>query len=187
MDGRFVPNLTIGPLVVEAVRRVTTLPIDVHLMIEEPERYLEAFVQAGADNLTVHVETCAHLHRTIEHIKELGARASVTLNPATSLATIEEILPYVDMVLVMSVWPGFGGQTFMPDVLSTVEQLRDRLRPDQRLEIDGGIDASTVGRVVRAGADTLVAGSSIFLAESPADAVRELRRLAVQAGEEVRE
>ena len=171
MDGHFVPNLTIGPLVVEAVRRATSLPIDVHLMIEAPERYVDDFVRAGASNLTVHVETCAHLHRTIEQIKERGAQASVTLNPATSLATLEEILPYVDMVLVMTVNPGFGGQSFIESMCAKVERLRAMIasRPREAsrgrevdIEVDGGINVHTAERVVRAGANVLVAGSAIF-------------------------
>ena len=191
MDGHFVPNLTIGPLVVEAVRRVTSLPIDVHLMIEKPERYLDAFVRAGASNLTVHVETCPHLHRTIEQIRELGAQASVTLNPATSLVTLEEIVPYVDMVLVMTVNPGFGGQSFIESVCAKVERLRamaaSRPREAARggeidIEVDGGINVHTAKRIVRAGANVLVAGSAIFrpsgkfaTAAAIAEAVRRLR------------
>jgi ribulose-phosphate 3-epimerase len=188
MDGHFVPNLTIGPLVVEAVRRVTSLPIDVHLMIEDPDRYVADFCRAGATNLTVHVETCAHLHRTIERIKELGAQASVTLNPATSLSTVREILPYVDMVLVMTVNPGFGGQSFIESMCDKVRRLsamgheqglvhQDRLSFD--IEVDGGINAQTAERVVRAGANVLVAGSAIFVPSgSVSDAVRRLRRAA---------
>jgi ribulose-phosphate 3-epimerase len=183
MDGHFVPNLTIGPLVVEAVRRATSLPIDVHLMIEEPERYLADLVHAGASNLTVHVETCAHLHRTIEQIRELGARASVTLNPATSLATLEEILPYVDMVLVMTVNPGFGGQSFIESMCAKVERLH-AMGQAQKLvfdiEVDGGISVHTAERVVRAGANVLVAGSAIFKASGGISAaVRRLRQAAL--------
>ncbi len=165
MDGHFVPNLTIGPLVVEAVRRVTSLPIDVHLMIEEPERYIPAFCQAGASNLTVHVETCAHLHRTVEQIRENGARASVTLNPATSLATVKEILPYVDMVLVMTVNPGFGGQSFIETMCAKVARLCAMGREGDLafdIEVDGGINVDTAERIVRAGANVLVAGSAVF-------------------------
>jgi ribulose-phosphate 3-epimerase len=171
MDGHFVPNLTFGPLVVEAVRRVTSLPLDVHLMIEQPERYIPAFVQAGATSLSVHGETCPHLHRTIQQIHELGARASVALNPATPLNTLDEILIELDMVLVMTVNPGFGGQAFIEASLDKVRRLRarasalegrrKRLQPLD-IEVDGGINVQTVGRVVAAGANVLVAGSAIF-------------------------
>jgi ribulose-phosphate 3-epimerase len=195
MDGHFVPNLTIGPLVVEAVRRATALPIDVHLMIEEPERYIPEFCQAGASNLTVHVETCAHLHRTIEQIREHGARASVTLNPATSLATLHEILPYVDMVLVMTVNPGFGGQSFIETMCAKVARLRAMGREQNLtrdgglafdIEVDGGIGVHTVQRIVRAGASVLVAGSAIFRpfgelggAHEIGGAIRRLRQAAM--------
>jgi ribulose-phosphate 3-epimerase len=193
MDGRFVPNLTIGPLVVEAVRRATSLPIDVHLMIEQPERYLEPFARAGASSLTVHVETCAHLHRTVEQIRELGVRAGVTLNPATPLATLEEILAYVDVVLVMTVNPGFGGQSFIESMCAKVERLRAMAASqgcEVDVEVDGGINGHTAGRVVRAGANVLVAGSAIFRptgewtgeveASEIAAAVRRLRRAAME-------
>lgn len=194
MDGHFVPNLTIGPLVVEAVRRATALPIDVHLMIEKPERYVADFCHAGASNLTVHVETCAHLHRTIEQIKELGVQASVTLNPGTSLCTLQEILAYVDMVLVMTVNPGFGGQSFIESMCSKVERLRtmDASRPREAsrrrevdIEVDGGINIHTARRIVDAGANVLVAGSAIFKPdgafvdrEKISDAICRLRQAA---------
>jgi ribulose-phosphate 3-epimerase len=166
MDGRFVPNLTIGPVVVQSLRRVTTLPLDVHLMIEEPERLLAAFVDAGADRLTVHVETCPHLHRTIQQIHELGIKAGVTLNPATPLVALEEILPFVDQVLIMSVNPGFGGQSYIPTSTSRIACVRRLL--DERglgeieLEVDGGIKSDNAREVMRAGATVLVAGSAIF-------------------------
>ena len=166
MDGHFVPNLTIGPLVVRALRPVTDLPLDVHLMIESPERLIPDFAQAGADILTVHVETCPNLHRTIQQIKTLGAKAGVTLNPATSLSTLEEILPDVDLVLVMSVNPGFGSQTYIPGSTAKIARLRQML--DERgltkveLEVDGGIKADNAAKVVAAGATVLVAGSAIF-------------------------
>jgi ribulose-phosphate 3-epimerase len=191
MDGHFVPNLTIGPLVVEAVRRVTSLPIDVHLMIQEPERYLADFCHAGASNLTVHVETCAHLHRTVEQIKELGAKASVTLNPATSLVTLQEVLAYVDMVLVMTVNPGFGGQSFIERMCDKIERLSAMGRGPARargfdIEVDGGINVRTAERIVRAGANVLVAGSAIFrlsgefaTAVEIAAAIRRLRQAAM--------
>jgi ribulose-phosphate 3-epimerase len=190
MDGHFVPNMTIGPFVVEAVRRVTSLPIDVHLMIERPERYIPSFVEAGASNLSVHVETCPHLHRTIQQIKEHGARASVTLNPATSLATLDEILPYVDMVLVMTVNPGYGGQSFIDTMCPKVRRLCE-MRSERGLgfdiEVDGGINVHTVGRVVQAGANVLVAGSAVFAplrryadAQEIAAAIRDLRQAATK-------
>jgi ribulose-phosphate 3-epimerase len=165
MDGHFVPNITVGPPVVRALRSITTLPLDVHLMIKKPERYLDAFVQAGASGLTVHVETCPHLHRTIQHIKELGARAGVTLNPATPLSSLTEILPDVDLVLVMSVDPGFGGQSYIPGSANKVARLRallDEIGSLAELEVDGGVNADTVAAVVEAGATVLVAGSAIF-------------------------
>ncbi len=166
MDGHFVPNLTIGPLVVRALRPVTDLPLDVHLMIESPERLIPDFAKAGADVLTVHVETCPNLHRTIQQIKTLGVKAGVTLNPATSLSTLEEILPDVDLVLVMSVNPGFGSQTYIPGSTAKIARLRQML--DERgltkveLEVDGGIKAHNAAKVVAAGATVLVAGSAIF-------------------------
>ena len=165
MDGHFVPNITVGPLVVRAVMGITSLPLDVHLMIEAPERYLEDFCAAGATGLTVHVETCPHLHRTVEQIKELGCRAGVTLNPSTPVVALEEILPYVDLVLVMSVNPGFGGQSFIGRMVRKIERVRsmlDGLGSGAELEVDGGIDARTAPLVVAAGADVLVAGSAIF-------------------------
>ena len=166
MDGHFVPNITIGPLITAAVRRVTRLTVDVHLMIEHPERYVPAFVEAGADLLTVHVETCPHLHRTVQQIRELGAKAGVTLNPATPVEAIREILPYVDLVLVMSVNPGFGGQSYIPTSTEKIRAVRRML--DERgltgvhLEVDGGIVPGNAGEVVAAGADVLVAGSAVY-------------------------
>ncbi len=168
MDGHFVPNLTMGPPIVRAVRRVTGLPLDVHLMMEAPERYLADFAEAGANILTVHVETCPHLHRTVEQIKELGCRAGVTLNPATPAASLQEILRFADLVLVMTVNPGFGGQRYIEGIELKIRQVRDMLDNGglhAELEVDGGIDAETAGRVVRAGADVLVAGTAIFRAE----------------------
>ena len=165
MDGHFVPNITIGPVIVRSVRRATSLPLDVHLMIEQPERYIANFAEAGASNITVHVETCPHLHRTIEQIRELGTQASVSINPATPLGTLEEILPYVDMVLLMTVNPGFGGQSFIPTMLPKIERLREQVRAGQLrtdIEVDGGVNVETVGSVVSAGANVLVAGSAIF-------------------------
>ncbi|MEW5938167.1 MAG: ribulose-phosphate 3-epimerase, partial [Chloroflexota bacterium] len=167
MDGRFVPNLTIGPLIVEALRPLsqeTGARLDAHLMIEEPDRYLADFVKAGADIVTVHVEACPHLHRTIQRIKELGAKAGVTLNPATSLATLEEILPDVDLVLVMSVNPGFGGQKYIPSSTAKIRRLRqmlDSIGSNAWLEVDGGVNARNAAEIVQAGADALVAGSAV--------------------------
>lgn len=182
MDGCFVPNITVGPLVVEAVRRVTDLPLDVHLMVEAPERYLAEFCEAGADGLTVHVETCFHLNRTVQQIKELGCRAGVTLNPSTSVSSLEEILPYVDLVLVMTVNPGFGGQSFIEGMVSKVRRVRemlDGLGSQAELEVDGGIDARTAPLVVESGADVLVAGSAVFgAAEGVAAALGAIRAAA---------
>ncbi len=165
MDGHFVPNLTIGPLVVQAIRPLTKLFLDVHLMITQPERYLADFARAGADLLTVHVETCPHLHRTIEQIKELGIKAGVALNPATPLGTLEEILPYLDLVLVMSVNPGFGGQRYIPASTTKITRLRymlEAIGSPAELEVDGGLNVATVAEVLKAGATVLVAGSAIF-------------------------
>jgi ribulose-phosphate 3-epimerase len=180
MDGHFVPNLTIGPPVVAALRRVTHLPLDVHLMIEQPDRLLEAFVAAGADVLTVHQEACVHLHRTIDRIRELGARPGVSVNPATPITTLTDILPYVDLVLVMSVNPGFGGQRFLPTSTTKIGALRREL--DARalarieIEVDGGIGPDTAGDVVAAGATVLVAGAAIFNASATvADNMAALR------------
>ncbi|HSR32277.1 MAG TPA: ribulose-phosphate 3-epimerase [Anaerolineae bacterium] len=179
MDGHFVPNITVGPLVVKAVRQVTTLPVDVHLMIDPPERYLPDFAAAGADGLTVHVETCPHLHRTIQQIKELGCRAGVALNPSTPAATLEEILPDVDLVLVMTVNPGFGGQSLIERMTAKIRRVRsmlDEIASQADLEVDGGIDPDTAQSVVRAGADVLVAGSAIFGAEEGiASAIAQIR------------
>ena len=168
MDGHFVPNITIGPLIVEAVRPVADrrgAVVDVHLMIARPERYLADFARAGADILTVHVETCPHLHRTVQAIRELGVRPGVTLNPATSLTTLDEILPYVDLVLVMSVNPGFGGQSYIPTSTAKIARLRamlDAIGSTAELEVDGGIKPGNAAEVVAAGATVLVAGSAIF-------------------------
>lgn len=168
MDGHFVPNLTIGPPVVAALRPLANahgIPLDTHLMIEQPERYLEAFAQAGSDILTVHVETCPHLHRTIQAIRELGVRAGVTLNPATPLSALEEILPDVDLVLVMSVNPGFGGQAYIPGSTQKISRLRrmlDEIGSQADLEVDGGIKPENALEVVGAGANVLVAGSAVF-------------------------
>jgi len=165
MDGHFVPNITIGPPVVAAVRQVTRLPLDVHLMIEAPERYLADFAQAGANILTVHVETCPHLHRTVQQIRELGIKPGVTLNPGTSLMTLREILPFVDQVLVMTVNPGFGGQSYIDTMTAKIARLAEMISEggfSVDIEVDGGIDASTAPDVVSAGARVLVAGTAVF-------------------------
>lgn len=180
MDGHFVPNITVGPLVVAAARRATKLPLDVHLMIESPDRYLSEFVTAGADWLTVHQEACPHLHRTVQQIRELGARPGVALNPATPVETLIDILPLVDLVLVMTVNPGFGGQSFIPESLSKVNRLAGRLAEQGlagiEIEVDGGIDPDTAPAAVAAGATVLVAGSAVFSHGSIPDNVRALRR-----------
>ncbi|HUF12111.1 MAG TPA: ribulose-phosphate 3-epimerase [Longimicrobiales bacterium] len=165
MDGHFVPNITIGVPVVAAIRKVTRLPLDVHLMIERPDRYVEAFVRAGADWLTVHVEAERHLHRTVQAIRQHGARAGVSLNPGTPAAALDEILPFVDLVLVMSVNPGFGGQEFIPTSTVKIGAIRaalDAAGHEALIEVDGGISPATAGEVVRAGADVLVAGAAVY-------------------------
>lgn len=183
MDGHFVPNLTFGPLVLRALRPRTRLPLYAHLMIESPEHLLAAFAEAGADGILVHVETCPHLHRVVAQIRELGCRAGVVLNPATPVVTLEEILPDVDEVLVMTVNPGWGGQAFLPRSLEKIARVRRML--DQRglegvdLTVDGGIDEQTAPQVVQAGATVLVAGAAIFAAPGgPAAALQRLRRAA---------
>ena len=186
MDGHFVPNLTLGPVVVEAVKKATRLLVDVHLMIELPERHLDAFAGSGADVLTLHQETCSHLHGTVERIRELGVRPGVSVNPATPIETLTDICPWVDLVLVMSVNPGFAGQAFIP---SSTEKLRrargllDRLgREDVELEIDGGVDRSNAAALVRAGASVLVAGSAVYRnSDGITAAVRTLREAALSA------
>ncbi len=165
MDGHFVPNLTFGPAIVAACRRVTRLPLDVHLMIEQPERLLAEFAQAGASRIIVHVETCPHLHRTLQHIRELGCQAGVTLNPGTSANLIFPVLHLVDQVLVMSVNPGFGGQNFLPETLAKTRELRQALsqaNPEAYIEMDGGITAKTAPAARQAGVDVFVAGTAIF-------------------------
>jgi len=179
MDGHFVPNITIGPLVVEAIKKRTRLPLDVHLMIEAPERYIAAFAGAGAAILTVHVETCPHLHRTLQQIREAGMKVGVSLNPATPLAMLEHVLSDVDLVLVMSVNPGFGGQRFIPAALEKIAELARRLRAlpaPPELEVDGGITLENCREVAGVGATILVAGSAIFGAADPGAMVEEMRR-----------
>ena len=179
MDGHFVPNITIGPLVVKSVKRIASVPLDVHLMITNPDAYAEAFVQAGADMLSVHVEVLPHLNRTISFIKSLGAKAGVVLNPSTPPVTIEEVAGDVDFVLVMSVNPGFGGQKFIPKSLQKVAAIRailDRAGNTRApIEIDGGVDLSNIARVVDAGVEIVVAGSAIFNAADPTAATKALK------------
>jgi ribulose-phosphate 3-epimerase len=178
MDGHFVPNITIGPLVIRALRRVTRLPLEAHLMITEPDRYLEAFAEAGADGLTVHVEGAIHLHRTLESIVKLGRRVGLALNPATPAAVLDEVLPELDLVLVMTVDPGFGGQDFIASTVPKIRRIReliDRVRPACELEVDGGIHPATAPLVVEAGARVLVAGSAVF--DDPAGVRAGMQRL----------
>jgi ribulose-phosphate 3-epimerase len=178
MDGHFVPNVTIGPLVVEAIRPVTNLPLDVHLMIEQPDRYIPAFAKAGADLLSVHVEACPHLHRTIHLIKEQGVKAGVVLNPHTPVEMIQHIIEDVDLVLLMTVNPGFGGQKFIPSVLPKIRQVAQFVKERNlsvEIEVDGGINAETARLCVEAGANVLVAGSAIYNERDRAAAIRALR------------
>jgi ribulose-phosphate 3-epimerase len=178
MDGHFVPNLTVGPPMVEALRKVTTLPLDVHLMMTNPDEFIPEFAKAGANILTVHVETCPHLHRTVQSIKEHGMKAGVSLNPATSATTLEHILGDVDLVLVMSVNPGFGGQTFIDSTLDKIRQIRAMISASKGspyLEVDGGITVKNVASVLKAGANVLVAGSAIFGSDNMSDTIRQLR------------
>jgi ribulose-phosphate 3-epimerase len=185
MDGTFVPNITIGPLVVESVRSITRLPLDTHLMIVNPDRHLEAFRKAGADHITVHQEACIHLHRTIGHIKNLGAKAGVSINPATPTSTLTDVMQEVDLILVMTVNPGFGGQSFIHGTLKKLAELRrmiDNSGRDIRLEVDGGIDTDTVPLVVGAGADALVAGTSIFRKSDIGASIAAIRAAAQSVG-----
>jgi len=184
MDGHFVPNITIGPPVVKALRPVSGLVFDVHLMIENPDRYIPEFAAAGADIITVHAEACPHLHRTLQMIKQAGKKAGVAFNPATSPEGLEFVLPMLDLVLVMTVNPGFGGQEFITEMLpkiSRVKALLQKEKPDTLLQVDGGVNVNTASGVVESGADVLVAGSAVFGAVDPATAVAELRR-AAQSG-----
>lgn len=181
MDGHFVPNISFGPPVIERIRPHSKMYFDAHLMIEEPARYAEAFAKAGCDHLSFHIEVTDEPKKVAEQIHALGMTAGIVLNPTTPAEAVYGVLSDVELVLVMSVWPGFGGQKFMPEVLPKVTELRRRLRPDQRLEIDGGIHTNTIAQAARAGADTPVAGSAIFGQPDPAAAMRELHRLAEQA------
>ncbi len=181
MDGCFVPNITIGPLVVAAVRSVTSKILDVHLMVEEPGRYIDAFADAGADWITVHVEACTHLHRVVAQIKDRGVKAGVVLNPATSLASLDYILEDVDLVMLMSVNPGFAGQSFIPSTLQKIRQLRQRIDALGRsvaIEVDGGVSTKTIYDVAHAGANIFVAGSAVYTCREYSAAIAELRQLA---------
>jgi ribulose-phosphate 3-epimerase len=183
MDGHFVPNITIGPLVVKAARRATDLPLDCHLMIEDPDRYIDDFARAGATMISVHVEAVAHLHRTVTAIRELGCRPGVVINPATPVVALEEILPAVDYVLVMSVNPGFGGQSFISGALDKISRLRgmiDSRGLNVHIEVDGGIDQRNVSDVVRRGAEWIVAGTAVFGQGDPEEATRALRQKALE-------
>lgn len=187
MDGHFVPNLTLGPLVVQAIRPVTGLPLDVHLMIENPDAYIPAFAKAGADYLTVHAEACPHLHRTLGFIRENGVKPGVVLNPATPLSAIEYVLDQVEMVLLMTVNPGFGGQKYIPAVTAKIKALRELL--DARglasvlIEVDGGVNAETARMVAEAGAQVLVAGNAVFGQRDRAEAIRQIRAAGQQGYE----
>jgi ribulose-phosphate 3-epimerase len=179
MDGMFVPNISFGPLVVAAIRKITALPLDVHLMVHEPDRYLNDFVEAGANHLTVHVEACLHLNRTVQRITELGCTVGVALNPATPIESVREIVPFVDLVLVMSVNPGFGGQRFIETSTSKLRRMRrlqEELNPTCDLQVDGGINAHNINDVVRSGANVIVVGSSVYNSEAaPAENLARLR------------
>jgi len=179
MDGHFVPNITIGPLIVEAIKPMTTLPLDVHLMIEDPDKYIHAFAKAGADIITVHQETCPHLHRTIQLIKDSGAKPGVVINPATPVDTIKEILVHVDMVLVMTVNPGFGGQSFIHEAVPKIkklDQLRQKHHYTYEIEVDGGVNVDTAKICTDAGANVLVAGSAIYNKSNRRDAMEAIRQ-----------
>ena len=184
MDGHFVPNITIGPPVVKSLRKVTDLPLDCHLMIENPDQYIPDFVQAGADWISVHQEACVHLNRTLHHIKDHGAQAGVVINPATPVETLAEVLDIVDYVLVMSVNPGFGGQKFIPGALHKIRRLAEMRQAqglNYRIEVDGGIALDTVGEVVRAGAEILVAGNAVFGHGDPKSNAQKLLKAAAEA------
>ncbi|MCL2789779.1 MAG: ribulose-phosphate 3-epimerase [Desulfobulbus sp.] len=183
MDGHFVPNITIGPLVVRAIRAVTRLPVDVHLMIADPDRYIHEFIDAGADWVTVHVEACTHLHRTLAAIRERGKKAGAVLNPATPLATLEYVLDEVDLVMLMSVNPGFGGQSFIASSLDKTRRLRqmlDQVNPRAGIEMDGGISPATIGQAAAAGANIFVAGSAIYGQGDYRGIIKQMKELARQ-------
>ena len=178
MDGHFVPNITVGPMIVEAARRVTDLPLDVHLMISDPDRFIDEFIASGASSITVHAEALVHLHRTIQYLKDKGVRASVSLNPATPLDALDYVLEDLDMVLLMTVNPGFGAQAFIPRILPKVRRLRETIDArglDIEIEVDGGINPETIGKVSSAGANVFVAGSAIFCSENYDETIRLMR------------
>jgi len=180
MDGHFVPNITVGPFILEAVRRVTSLPLDVHLMIERPEQYIPEFADAGADIITVHVEACTHLHRTIQAIKEKGKKAGVSLNPATPLVLVEDILNNIDLLVIMSVNPGFGGQKFIISVLDKIKRARqmiDKAGSKAYIEIDGGVKLDNIGDISFAGADIFVSGSGVFGTKDYKRTIEEMKRI----------
>jgi ribulose-phosphate 3-epimerase len=182
MDGHFVPNLTIGPQIVHSLKKVTSLPLDVHLMVDNPDQVIPAFIDAGSDLITVHVEVCYHLHRTISFIKQQGVKAGAVLNPATPLSVLEYMLPELDLILLMSVNPGFGGQVFIPQVLEKLTKLRrivEQQGLDVELEIDGGVKLDNAPQIAKAGADILVVGSAVFDHPHPGEVVKQLK-LAVQ-------
>ncbi len=184
MDGHFVPNLTFGPTVIKAIGKVTNIPLDAHLMIEKPDKYLEDFRNAGVSRLTVHIEACNHLHRTVQHIKMLGMKAGVSLNPATPASSLGEILPYVDQVLVMTVNPGFGGQKFINKSILKIQEIAIMIKTTRRkieLEVDGGVDESNASNLKKSGATVLVAGYSIFSKKNISQAVHNLRRAALKS------
>jgi ribulose-phosphate 3-epimerase len=179
MDGHFVPNITIGPVVVEWVRKVTKIPVDVHLMITDPDKYAPEFIKAGADWVSIHPETCANPNTTLRKIRDLGAKASIAVNPDIALSRVERCFADIDMILMMTVFPGFGGQAFIPDVLPKIEEIRKLI--DQRklpvmIEVDGGIKADNIDRVVRAGAEVIVSGSGIFKTPNYTETIRQMRR-----------
>ncbi|MCW5199295.1 ribulose-phosphate 3-epimerase [Desulfobulbus sp. F1] len=181
MDGRFVPNITIGPLVVKAVRKITTLPLDVHLMIAEPDRYIKNFAEAGADWITIHAEACIHFHRSLNYIRSLGKKAGAVLNPATPLSALDYVLEELDLVILMSVNPGFGGQSFIESTLGKCRKLRailDEVNPAAGIEIDGGISPKTIKAMAEAGANIFVAGSAIYGQPDYAAVIREMKELA---------
>jgi ribulose-phosphate 3-epimerase len=179
MDGHFVPNITIGPVVVEWVRKVTKIPVDVHLMITDPDKYAPEFIKAGADWVSIHPETCANPNATLRKIRDLGAKASIAVNPDVPLSRVEQCFADIDMILMMTVFPGFGGQAFIPDVLPKIEEVRkliDRRKLSIFVEVDGGIKADNIERVVRAGAEVIVSGSGIFKTPDYAETIRQMRR-----------
>ena len=184
MDGHYVPNITIGPGVVSSLRKTTSLPFDVHLMIEDPDRYIDAFVDAGSNIVTVHAEAVTHLHRTVQYIKATGARAGVSLNPSTPLVCIEEILPDIDLLLIMTVNPGFGGQKFISGMLPKIRKARELVQArglEMAIEVDGGVTAENIGTLADAGADIFVAGAAVFGSPSYSDTIRKMKGILAQS------